>query len=53
MTRKINIFLWIVVFCYLIYALAVEGPSVKLTGLLILAVLAALAEIFGRRQKKK
>ncbi|MCI5531854.1 hypothetical protein ACG98G_05470 [Megasphaera hexanoica] len=53
MVRKINIFLWLVVFFYLIYALVMEGPTAKMIGLLVLAVLAVLAQIIGWRRKKK
>lgn len=53
MVRRINIFLWLVVFFYLIYALVVEGPTAKMIGLLVLAILAVIAQIIGRRRQKK
>ena len=30
MVRRINIFLWLVVFFYLIYAMVMEGPTAKM-----------------------
>lgn len=53
MVRRINIFLWLVVFFYLIYALVMEGPTAKMIGLLVLAVFAVIAQIIGRHRKKK
>lgn len=52
MTRKINIFLWGVVFFYLIYAIAVEGPTAKLLVLLLLAVIAAAGQLVHSKRKR-
>ena len=35
---KLKVFLWIVVYAYLFYAIAVDGPSAGLLGLLAAAV---------------
>lgn len=53
MVRRINIFLWLVVFFYLIYAMVMEGPTTKMIGLMVLAILAVIAQIIGHRRQKK
>ena len=35
---KLKVFLWIVVYAYLLYAIVVDGPSAGLLGLLAAAV---------------
>ena len=47
MVRRINIFLWLVVFFYLIYAMVMEGPTAKMIGQLVLAIPAVIAQIIG------
>lgn len=50
MIKKLNIFLWGVVFAYLIYAMIVDGVTTKLVVLFLLGIVAAVAQY---RDKKK
>ncbi|MBS5583069.1 MAG: hypothetical protein KHX20_10940 [Megasphaera sp.] len=51
MMKKLNIFLWVVVFAYLIYAMRIDGPTTKLVVLFILGIVAAAAQY--RNDKKR
>lgn len=43
---KLKVFLWIVVYAYLFYAIAVDGPSAGLLGLLAAAVVVCVMQIW-------
>lgn len=49
--KKLNIFLWVVVFAYLVYAMRIDGPTTKLVVLFILGIVAAVAQY--RNDKKR
>lgn len=51
--KKLNIFLWIVVFAYLIYAMRIDGPTTKLVVLFILGIVAAAAQYRNDKRDEK
>ena len=53
MVHKLNVFLWLVVLLYLLYAIIIEGFTTKLMGLSVLAILALIAQIVDWQRKKK
>lgn len=53
MVHKLNVFLWLVVLLYLLYAIIIEGFTTKLMGLSVLAILTLIAQIVDWQRKKK
>lgn len=43
---KLKVFLWIVVYAYLLYAIVVDGPSAGLLGLLAAAVAVCVMQVW-------
>ena len=43
---KLKVFLWIVVYAYLLYAIVVDGPSAGLLGLLAAAVAVYVMQVW-------
>ncbi|WP_293985546.1 hypothetical protein [uncultured Megasphaera sp.] len=43
---KLKVFLWLVVYAYLFYALAVDGPSAGILGLLAAAVVVCVMQVW-------